>query len=111
VSSAPSFAAQAAGTVVALVLVLGLAWVCLALLRRMQVGAGGWGRAPGAGSPAKVLGSVVLGPRERVVTVRWQGRDYLLGVTPAAINVIDQREAAPEVVAVVPTTPAVPPVP
>lgn len=96
-SNAPSFAAQAAGMVGALVLVLGLAWVCLALLKRMQVGASGWGRPAGGGSPAQVLGSVVLGPRERVVTLRWQGRDYLLGVTPAAIQVIDQRAVASEV--------------
>ncbi len=98
-SAAPSFATQAAGMVVALLLVLGLAWVCLALLKRMQ---GGWSRSPAGTSPAQVVASVALGPRERVVTLRWQGRDYLLGVTPAAIQVIDQREAAPPVALSVP---------
>jgi flagellar protein FliO/FliZ len=101
-SSTASFAAQAAGMVLALVLVLGLAWLCLAALKRLQLG-----RSPAGASAAQVVGSVALGPRERVVTLRWQGRDYLLGVTPAAIQVIDQRQAPPEALpsAAPPTTP------
>jgi flagellar protein FliO/FliZ len=90
-----SFVAQAAGMLLALVLVLGLAWLCLAALKRLQLG-----RLPAGASAAQVIGSVALGPRERVVTLRWHGRDYLLGVTPAAIQVIDQRQAEP-----LPTTP------
>ncbi len=89
--SGASFIAQAAGMALALVLVLGLAWLCLAALKRLQIG-----RLPAGASAAKVIGSVALGPRERVVTLRWHGRDYLLGVTPAAIEVIDQREAVAE---------------
>jgi flagellar protein FliO/FliZ len=85
-----SFVAQAAGMLLALVLVLGLAWLCLAVLKRLQLG-----RLPAGASAAQVVGSVSLGPRERVVTLRWHGRDYLLGVTPAAIQVIDQRQAEP----------------
>jgi flagellar protein FliO/FliZ len=96
---ATSFAAQAAGMVIALVLVLGLAWLCLAVLKRLQLG-----RLPAGASAAQVIGSVALGPRERVVTLRWHGRDYLLGVTPAAIQVIDQSDA------VVEALPAAPPV-
>jgi flagellar protein FliO/FliZ len=104
-TSSPSFFAQAAGMVVALVLVLLLAWVLLALLKRFQVGRS----SAGVGS-AQVLGTVALGPRERVVTLRWQGRDYLLGVTPAAIQLIDQREspAAQAVVTPEPSQPAQP---
>jgi flagellar protein FliO/FliZ len=86
-----SFIAQAAGMMVALVLVLGLAWLCLAALKRFQLG-----RLPAGASAAQVIGSVALGPRERVVTLRWHGRDYLLGVTPAAIQLIDRREALVE---------------
>ncbi len=99
-----SFIAQVAGMVLALVLVLGLAWLCLAALKRLQLG-----RLPAGASAAQVIGSVALGPRERVVTLRWHGRDYLLGVTPAAIQVIDQRaaEALPAMPppAAAPTTP------
>jgi hypothetical protein len=41
-----------------------------------------------------------LGPREKLVTVRWRGREYLLGVAAGAVQRIDDvaiDEAPPAV--------------
>jgi len=84
---APSMAAQLAGTALALVFVLALAWLALRGLKRLQQRAGGAGEA---GAP-QLLHSQGLGPRERLVTVRWRGRDYLLGVGAGSVNLIDHR--------------------
>ncbi len=91
---APSMAAQLAGTALALVFVLALAWLALRGLKRLQLRAG----SAVAGDAPQVLASTGLGPRERLVTVRWRGRDYLLGVTPGGVSFIDHRgsEAAPK---------------
>ena len=81
----PSLSIQLLSTALALGFVLLLAWVGLRLLKRLQAG-----RASGtSASQPQVLHSVALGPRERLVSVRHRGREYLLGVTPGAISVID----------------------
>lgn len=87
---APSMAAQLAGTALALVFVLALAWLALRGLKRLQQRAGTGGEA---GAP-RVLHSQGLGPRERLVTVHWRGRDYLLGVGAGSVSLIDQRAGA-----------------
>jgi len=86
-SDTPSMAAQLAGTALALAFVLALAWFALRGLKRLQQRAGG-GTATDA---PQLLHSTGLGPRERLVTVRWRGRDYLLGVTPGGVSFIDHR--------------------
>ncbi|HUG22593.1 flagellar biosynthetic protein FliO [Piscinibacter sp.] len=91
VSAMPNLATQMLSTAVALVVVLALAWVLLRALKRLQSGRAG---AAGSGDVPQVLRSVGLGPRERLVTVRYRGREYLLGVTAGAISVVDSHEAA-----------------
>lgn len=81
----PSLSIQLLSTALALGFVLLLAWVGLRLLKRLQAGRAGGASA----SQPQVLHSVPLGPRERLVSVRHRGREYLLGVTPGAISVID----------------------
>lgn len=81
----PSLSIQLLSTALALGFVLLLAWVGLRLLKRLQAGRAGSASA----SAPQVLHSVALGPRERLVSVRHRGREYLLGVTPGAINLID----------------------
>ena len=85
---APSFAAQLGGTALALLLVLGLAWLALRGLKQLQQRASG----SGPGEPIVMLRSAPLGPRERVVAVRYRGREYLLGVTAAQVTVIDRHD-------------------
>jgi flagellar biogenesis protein FliO len=82
----PSFALQLGSTALALVLVLALAWVMLRALKRWQQKTG---VGPGA-HPVQVVHSVALGPRERLVTVRWRGYEYLLGVGVGAVQRIAQ---------------------
>lgn len=84
--TAPSLALQLGSTALALALVLLLAWLALRLLKRMQSGRAGVAGAPGI----EVLRTTALGPRERLVSVRYRGREYLLGVTAAQVQVIDQ---------------------
>lgn len=83
----PSFAAQLAGTALALAFVLALAWFALRGLKRLQQRAQG-----AAGTTLQVLASTGLGARERLVAVRWHGREYLLAVTPASVTVVDRRD-------------------
>lgn len=79
---------QVVATVLALGLVLGLAWVVLRTLRRLQ---------PNLGSavehPPQVVYSAGLGPRERLVLVRHRNREYLLGVSAGGVSLIDRWEA------------------
>lgn len=84
-AEAPSFGAQLAGTALALAFVLVLAWAALKGLQRLQQRA--QGAAPG--QPLQVLSSVAVGPRERVVAVRWQGRTLLLGVAAGGVTLLD----------------------
>ena len=80
---------QALATVLALALVLALAWLVLRTLRRLQPGLGG-----GVGAVPQVLYSAGLGPRERLVLVRHRGCEYLLGVAAGGVAVIDRWEDA-----------------
>jgi flagellar protein FliO/FliZ len=86
---APSFALQLGSTALALVFVLALAWLALRALKRWQIKTGA-----AAGSDAvQVLASVSLSARERLVTVRWRGREYLLGVAAGSVQRIDDVAA------------------
>lgn len=85
------WATQILATALALLLVLGLAWVVLRGLRRLQPGLAGRGV-----DVPQVLHSTGLGTRERLVLVRHRGREYLLGVSAGSVQVIDRwAEAAP----------------
>jgi flagellar biogenesis protein FliO len=86
---APSFGAQLAGTALALAFVLALAWGALKGLQRLQR------RAEGAapGQQLQVLSSVAVGPRERVVALRWQGRTLLVGVAAGGVTLLDAGPA------------------
>jgi flagellar biogenesis protein FliO len=78
-------------TVGSLLLVLVLAWLLLRWLRRSQTGGA-------ARDGPRVMRSVALGTRERLVVVEHHGIEYLLGVTAASVSVIERREpdASPE---------------
>lgn len=80
-------------SLVALLFVLALAWLSLRLLRRFSGGRRGRG---GAVRTLQVLRAHSLGPRERLVVVRYHGDELLLGVTPGGIQLLDRRAAAPE---------------
>lgn len=85
-AEAPSMTTQLAGTALALVFVLALAWLALRGLKRLQQRGG-----TAAHDAPQLLHSTGLGPRERLVMVRWRGRDYLLGVAAGSVTFIDHR--------------------
>lgn len=84
--------ASLATTALALVFVLALAWLLLRGLKRLQQRGGLRG---GQTDAPQVMQSVGLGPRERLMTVHWRGRDYLLGVTAASVTLIDRADDGP----------------
>ena len=91
--NAPSLAMQLGSTALALALVLALAWLALRALKQFQnrgERSGGGNRVNGV----QVLRSVGLGPRERLVTVRYRDREYLLGVATGGVNLIDSWPAS-----------------
>lgn len=75
-----------ASTLLALALVLLLAWGVLKLLKRTAFGQGA-----AADDAPKVRRAVSLGARERLVVVEHRGVEYLLGVTAAQVSVVDRR--------------------
>ena len=76
-------------TAVALAFVLALAWLAIRLLAR--TGAGSLGR----GGRLKVMQSVPVGTRERVVLVEFDGEELLLGVTAGRISTLREGGKAP----------------
>jgi flagellar protein FliO/FliZ len=72
-------------TLMALVFVLGLAWLLLRLLKKWQGGTHKLGA-----QQAQVIETLVVGPKEKLVVVQIQGKKILIGVSPAGINLIDK---------------------
>ena len=106
--NAPSLAMQLGSTALALALVLALAWLALRALKQFQnrgERSGGGNR----GNGVQVLRSVGLGPRERLVTVRYRDREYLLGVATGGVSLIDSwPEGAAPAGAPAPLSPPLP---
>ena len=72
--------------IVATALVLLLAWFSIRWLSRMNR----------FGTPSenrlRIVQSVAVGSRERVVTLRDERCEYLIGVTPGGITLLERRE-------------------
>ncbi|MBZ8141761.1 flagellar biosynthetic protein FliO [Rubrivivax gelatinosus] len=78
------------GSVLALLVVLALAWGALHAWRRLSRGAG----AAGAGAAElQLLRTLALGPRERLVLVRHGDDELLLGVGAAGVRLLNRRAA------------------
>ena len=73
-------------TLVALAFVLALAWLLLRLFRRLMKP-----RAASGQMPLEVVQALALGGRERLLVVRHDQREYVLGVTAASVSLIDKR--------------------
>ena len=75
---------------IALLVVGALAFVCLNLIKRLQL--------DGAGQPGaelRLVHALPVGPRERLVVVEWRGETLLLGVAAGGISVLDRDGAEP----------------
>ena len=77
-------------TIVALVVVLAVAWFALRILASM------YRSKPSGNKPVKILHTTAIGSRERLVLVQYRGRDILLGVSTGGISVIDNGLTAQE---------------
>jgi len=73
-------------TLLALVFVLVIAWFAIRLLARIGMGKTGGGRL-------RILQTVPVGTRERLVLVRFDNQDYLIGVTTGGMTVVDTHDA------------------
>jgi flagellar protein FliO/FliZ len=81
-----NFASSLVSMLIALALVLALAWVSLRLLKRMQ-----YGRANGNTQEAmRFVRALPLGQRERVVVMHYRGEEWVLGVTAGGITLLDK---------------------
>jgi len=74
-------------TILALSAVLVLAWFGIKFLSKLNH------LHPSASKRMQILQTVAVGSRERLVLVRYQQRDILLGVTAGGVSVIDNSEA------------------
>jgi flagellar protein FliO/FliZ len=87
-----SFALSFVSMLLALGVVLALAWVGLRLLRnRLQPRASGTG---GADDTLRFVRALPVGPKERVVIVEHRGTRWMLGVTAGGISTIAQWPSA-----------------
>lgn len=77
---------------VAMALVLGLAFFSIRLLKKVQTG------AP-SGDEIRFVRALPLGPRERATVVIWRDEVLLLGVTAGGVTVLDRRTRTPEEIA------------
>ncbi len=79
------------GVLVALAVVLGLAFLALKLMKRFQIGVG---PAAGTSEDLRFLRALPVGPHERLVLASWRGEVLLLGVTAGGIALLDRRDAS-----------------
>lgn len=77
---------------VAMALVLGLAFLSIRFLKKVQSG------APAA-DEIRFVRALPLGPRERATVVIWRDEVLLLGVTAGGVTVLDRRPRTPEEIA------------
>lgn len=78
--------ASVLGSALALAFVLALAWLFLKLLHRASTL-----RSGQATSPLQIVQHLSLGGRERVLVLRSGDQEYLLGVTPSQVQLLDKR--------------------
>ncbi|WP_299005660.1 flagellar biosynthetic protein FliO [uncultured Shewanella sp.] len=80
-SSIASLASMLGGLVVVLLIIFFLAY----LVKRFNL-------APNSNSAIKTIATSPLGQKEKLMIVEVEGRQYLLGVTPHQVNLIDKLE-------------------
>ncbi|HSI59255.1 MAG TPA: flagellar biosynthetic protein FliO [Ideonella sp.] len=77
-----------ASTMAALVLVLGLAYAVLRLLRGRLSGAGRGAAHAGADDTLRFVRALPVGPKERVVLVDHRGERWMLGVASGGVTLL-----------------------
>ncbi len=75
-------------TFLALVIVIALAWITLRSLKRLQ-----YGKA--ASDELHFVRALPVGNRERIVIIQYRNQEYLLGVAPGGINLLEKHPVTP----------------
>lgn len=83
-----TFASQLLSTLVALAFVGVLAWLSIALLKRLQQGRSKGRHVEGE---LRFIRALPVGAKERVVVVQYGGDEWLLGVTPGGISLLSRQ--------------------
>ncbi len=81
-----TFPTQLIATIAALVIVLVIAWLCIKLLAQVT-------KKSRAGYRIKVIESVPVGTRERLVLASIDGEELLLGVTADSVTLLRRTSA------------------
>ena len=84
-----SFSRELTSTLLALAFVAALAWVAIALLKRLQQGRMGGGAARPQGE-LRFVRALPVGSKERVVVLQSRGEEWLLGVTAGGISLLSR---------------------
>lgn len=84
-----NYATQLLFTLLALVIVLALAWLLLRAVRAIHPG-------KYRDERLNLLLSLPVGARERLVVVRYREYDYLLGITGGSISILDRQPTSNE---------------
>ncbi len=75
-------------TLLALAIVIALAWITLRALERMQYG-------KSTGDELRFIRALPVGARERIVIIQYRNEEYLLGVTSGGISLLEKRPTIP----------------
>ncbi|MET0352130.1 MAG: flagellar biosynthetic protein FliO [Rhizobacter sp.] len=88
-----SFSSQLLSTLLALAFVGLLAWVSIAMLKRLQQGR----LLPGARADAgelRFVRALPVGAKERIVVMHYRGEEWVLGVTSGGISLLSREPQA-----------------
>lgn len=96
-----NFSSQLLSTLLALAFVGLLAWVSLAMLKRLQQGRLLPGSRGADAGELRFVRALPVGAKERVVVMHYRGEEWVLGVTGGGISLLSR-----EPVAASPSTPS-----
>lgn len=82
-----NFATELLFVIFALILVSVLAWLVIKAMKAMQVGSNK------SGARIKVLSTMPVGTRERILIIQYNDNEYMLGVTSGGISLLDKYPA------------------
>lgn len=85
-----NFSSQLLSTLLALAFVGLLAWVSLAMLKRLQQGRLLPGSRPDA-DELRFVRALPVGAKERVVVMQYRGEEWVLGVTGGGISLLSRE--------------------
>lgn len=83
-----SFFSALVVTVVSLAVVLGLAWIVILLLKKIQDRGLGNDGSPDEDRPLRFLRALPLGPRERIALIEVEGERMLVGVAAGGVTLL-----------------------